>query len=166
MALSRDHFLLAFFLYIILLTTHSQSNRMPRKPVYKPAYPKINEIKEIMKKSQKGVYYDPEGRLYGFMKDDALERDETNEEDKIMWVGLLQRKKGLYNARTKNEPSTESEELLFPKEGETIDLYDRVTREPYGQVMVTSFPEWNQHGNQRSTSIFVSVQSWKRGVDL
>lgn len=143
---------------------------MPRKPSDDRSYPTLNQVKATIRKSARGILYDSEGRLYGFIPDSvplvqvARELNELKQNQIAMWVALMQHRKGRGKSRDKDNTMYVSDELLFPREGDTITLYDYTTKEPTYHITILSFPEWNQHGSQRSTSIFVSISQKEHDV--
>lgn len=121
--------------------------------------PSVSEVKEIIKRDKGEVFFDGDGRLYGYVKPNELtkEMEEHYEMGAVhMWVALLQKKKGLYQRKEKQVDDAD-DELTFPETNVDIQIHSMITKDQIGTVRIHDFPDLSGHGNQRTASIYATL---------
>jgi len=86
----------------------------------KPFYPKRNEVKKLARESPKSVFFDEDGRLYGFI-------DENNPVFKDLWDrGIIDNKKffllWIYLPQRAKNPNGKSKKITDISVDETLDF--------------------------------------------
>jgi hypothetical protein len=108
---------------------------------------------------------DDEKRLWGFVDNNELVEDLMqlgtidNEKRFLMWVMLPSLKKGKFSNKKDYIQDTVkmNEELLFPNELESINLYEYVSEKKITKVKVLEYPERDKSRRARIDSVIVET---------
>lgn len=127
-------------------------------------HPKFSDLDDIFRASPESIYYDTDGRIYGFTEKNALwynlkqaqEIDDIN--TLLMWVYLPRKKKGLYIDNSRDSTDKElidiENKLVFPDANEFIQIINRVDESIKINIEILYYPE-RQNTKTKITSVVI-----------